>query len=266
MTKRNYGWRPDKKHDRERLGLIYRPSSFRAVKFPASFDLGAVPNPAFGPLDQGELGACTGFGCKRVAWYGLNALAQAAVPSYVAVEPSALFQYFNERKDDGDIDQDDGSTISEGVTALRNYGICPEKDWPYIPAKFAAQPPQNAYEDAMLLKALKVENIQNDGNLIVNLQDCLFNQKLPIVFGADLFSQFESAQCAHNGVVQMPPSGASPIGGHCQVIRGWKQTENGLLFQIQNSWGVWGDNGCDWMPDAYLQTFASDFWAVVQME
>lgn len=267
MIKRTYGWHRDTNEARCALGRLYRATRFKNIQFPASFDLGTPPNPAFSPLDQGQLGACTGFGCKRVAWYGLNALALQQTPPAAAPEPSALFQYYNERKDDGDVDIDAGSTISEGINALKTYGICPEQDWPYDPARFAVCPPLTVYNDAMQFRALEVENIPVDANFCTALQDCLFNQRLPVVFGADLFSQFESDQCAADGLVALPPIGATPIGGHCQCIRGWKPAADGsLLFQIQNSWGSWGDNGCDWMPIVYLQFYASDFWAVVKME
>ena len=259
MIKRKYGWRRDTAAAKLKLGRLYRPT-FKAVQpFPSVFHLGAG-SAAFGSLDQGQLGSCTGFGCKRVSWYGLLAAGQA-------VEPSALFQYYNERVLDGDPSDDSGSTITEGINALKQFGICPESDWPYNPAQFAVQPPVSAYTDAIRFKALQAENIPNDGTLTQNLQDALFNQKLPVVFGADLFAQFESEQCAANGVVQMPAAGEQPIGGHCQVIRGWKTNPDGSLwFQVQNSWGQWGDNGCDWMIADYLLAHASDFWAVVTME
>ena len=94
---RKYGWKRDTAEAKAKTGRLYRATFRLAQPFPTSFDLGATPNPAFGPLDQGQLGSCTGFGCKRVAWYGLNARAPGAAP-----EPSALFQYYNERVLDGD--------------------------------------------------------------------------------------------------------------------------------------------------------------------
>lgn len=265
MIKRKYGWHRDTHEARMKLGRQYQPQ-IRAQQFPDAFDLGDTPNPAFCFLDQGNLGACTGFGCKRVAWYGLNAVALLQNPPAAAPEPSALFQYYNERVLDGDVNEDAGSTISQGITALKRFGICPEKDWPYQSAKYAQQPPPQAYTDAQLFQALAAENIANDGNLSYNLMDCLYNQRLPIVFGSDLFQQFESAQCARDGIVTMPGTFATPIGGHCQVIRGWRKTPQGLQFKINNSWGQWGDGGCDWMPDLYLAKYGSDFWAVPKME
>lgn len=259
MLKRKYGWRRDTAAAILKLGRLYRPT-FKAVQpFPAAFDLGDG-SAAFGQLDQGQLGSCTGFGCKRIAWYGM-------VRNGQNVEPSALFQYYNERVLDGDPSDDSGSTITQGINALKQFGICPEADWPYNPALFAVQPPVPAYTDALRFKALQAENIYNDGNLIQNLKDALCNQQLPVVFGADLYPGFESEAVTQTGVVPMPAPGESPIGGHCQVIRGWKQNpDGGILFQIQNSWGNWGDNGCDWMSDQYLAQYASDFWAVVTIE
>ena len=262
--KRIYGWRRDTKEAKLALGRLYTPSRFKAIKYPDSFDLGTPPNPAFGLLNQGNLGACTAFALKRVAWWGLGLAAlQQPIPAQ-APEPSALFQYYNERQLDGDVDQDAGSTISQGVTALRQFGICAESDWPYDIAKFNQTPPTSAYQDATNFEALAVENVSVD---VASIQDCLYNSRLPIAFGSDLFAQFESEKCAQDGIVEMPCAGASPIGGHAQCIRGWKtDSKLGLLFKINNSWGNWGDNGCDWMLLNYLQSYASDLWAIVKMK
>ena len=255
---RKYGCLKDR---REKLEHIYRPTFQAAVTFPDAFDLGAVPNAAFGLLDQGSLGSCTGFGCKRAAWYGLHKAGQV-------VEPSALFQYYNERLDDGDVDQDNGSTISEGIAALQKYGICPEADWPYDPAKFAVCPPLTpCYKDALQFKALTAERINNDGNLAQNIMDALFNQRIPIVFGTDVFQQFESEAAAQTGLIDLPAAGATPLGGHCMLIRGWdNNAPGGPRCRISNSWGQWGDNGDAWILFDYLAQYASDFWAIPVME
>ena len=263
--KRVYGWRRDTMEARLALGRPYRATRFRCIQFPAAFDLGIPSNPAFSPLDQGQLGACTAFALKRCAWYGLNAVALQQTPPAAPPEPSALFQYYCERQNDGDVDQDAGSTISQGVNVLKTRGICPEKDWPYNPAQFAVTPPLQAFNDAQQFEALAVENIPVDATAI---QDCLFNQRCPIAFGSDLFAQFESEQCAADGLVQMPPAGATPIGGHAETIRGWKTAPDGsLLLQVQNSWGgAWGDQGCAWFPWNYALSYFSDLWAIVQMK
>ena len=267
MIKRKYGWRKDTNEARLKCGRIYQPARLRAVQFPNSFDLNDSPNPAFSILDQVNLGACTAFALTRLAWYGLNAVALRQSPPIIAIQPSPLFQYQNELTLDGDPGQDNGSTISTGKNALVTFGICSIQDWPYIPSKLSTIAPPKAYNDALLFKALETENIPVDGNLTQNLMDALYNKRLPIAFGSQLFQQFESEQCQQNGIVQMPPASASPIGGHAQCIRGWLQVNGVLYFIVNNSWGQWGAlNGCDLMTPDYLTAYADDFWTIPIME
>ena len=265
--KRKYGWRKDTDENRLKCGRPYQPSRLRAVQFPASFDLNTTPNPAFSILDQGNLGACTAFALKRIMWYGLNAMALQQTPPAAPIEPAALFQYQNELILDGDSGQDNGSTISTGKQAAETFGVCAEADWPYIPAKLGTIAPPVCYHEALLFKAISAENIPVDGNLTANLQDALFNKRLPVAFGAYLFQQFESEQCQQVGIVQMPPVGATHIVGHAQAIRGWQTVNGALYFIVNNSWGQWGAlNGCDLMQPDYLTAYASDFLTIPQME
>ena len=258
---RKYGWRRDPPSKTYRL---YRPRQV-SMQFPETFDLpAAVPSQAaaFGLLDQANLGSCTGFGCMRAAWWGL--LAVGPHP-----QPSPLFQYYNERQLDGDIPDDAGSTITTGFQALKQFGICPETDWPYDVGAFASKPPQKCYTDALRQQALQEERLDGP-QLVQNLMDALFNQRIPIVFGTDLFQQFESPQAAQTGVIVMPGPRASSIGGHCMMIRGW-DTSNGSpcgrpAWKVMNSWGHWGDGGACWIPFDYIAKYASDFWAIPQME
>jgi C1A family cysteine protease len=258
-TIRRYGWSRDTDTDRLALGHPYRATRFKAVQFPASFDLNVPSNPAFSLLDQGQLGACTAFALKRCVWYGLVAAGNS-------FEPSALYQYQSELTLDGDFGQDNGSTISQGITAALTDGLPPESEWPYNVANFTVHAPPQVVADALKFEALGTENINVDANLAANLQDCLFNQRLPVAFGSLLFPQFESDQCAQDGIVQMPPAGATEIGGHAQCIRGWRVDAQGLLwFKVNNSWNTWGDNTCDWMSIDYLLAYASDFHAITKM-
>ncbi len=255
---RTYGWRRDSKEARQALGGAYRATRFRDIQFPAQFDLAVNANPAFSSMDQGQLGSCTAHALARCAWYGL-----ATLTPPVTAQPSPLFQYQNELALDGDFGQDNGSTISQGVNALRQFGIPPESDWPYNLNNFTVKAPDSVYQDALKFAALQVENVPVDQ---VAIQDCIFNQRLPIAFGSDLFAQYESEQCDQDGIVQMPPAGASPVGGHAQCIRGWRTDAQGLWLKVNNSWSdSWGDHGCAWFPWNYVLSYFSDLWAIVKM-
>src|SRR5207245_1404398 len=73
---------------------------------------------------------------------------------------SRLFLYYNERKEDGDISEDAGSTISQGVNCLLKYGVCSETSWPYNVNKFATAPSNNCYVEATGHKALQSEHVE----------------------------------------------------------------------------------------------------------
>src|ERR1700761_6388176 len=93
----------------------------------------------FGPVyDQGNLGSCT-------------ANAGAAAYNYISKcpqNPSRLFLYYNERLLDGDVSSDAGSSLSQCVNALEQFGVCGEKLWPYDISKFAEYPTQSCYDAA----------------------------------------------------------------------------------------------------------------------
>ena len=104
-------------------------------QLPASVDLRPNCPPVY---DQGQLGSCTA-----------NALIGAFeydVPSFMG---SRLFLYYNERKLEGDIPDDNGAQLSDGVKCLEKYGLCPESEWPYDITKFATKPPEQCYTDAL---------------------------------------------------------------------------------------------------------------------
>ena len=90
MAKRVYGWRKDTNEARLALGRPYRATRFRAIQYPASFDLNTPTNPAFSSLDQGQLGACTAFALTRCAWYGIAAITASLTPSTPPPQPAAL--------------------------------------------------------------------------------------------------------------------------------------------------------------------------------
>ena len=89
--------------------------------------------------DQGVLGSCTA-----------NALCYAFIFNDMLFNPSRLFLYYNERALDNNINFDAGSTLRQGINALKQYGVCDEKKWPYIINKFKIRPPTNAFQDGML--------------------------------------------------------------------------------------------------------------------
>ena len=87
--------------------------------------------------DQGQLGSCTA-----------NALCGAVGFIIKGFTGSRLFVYYNERKLEHTIPDDEGAMLSDGVLTLEKYGVCSEDDWPYEIEKFAVKPTANCYTNA----------------------------------------------------------------------------------------------------------------------
>ena len=202
-------------------------------------------------FDQGQLGSCTANALCGIVGYDL--------PGFIG---SRLFVYYNERKLEQDIPDDNGAQLSDGVKTLKKCGVCSEMDWPYDISKFTQAPPKTAYINALKNKALKVKNINND---ITSMKKAL-NHGYPFVVGITIYESFESESVAKTGIVTMPTPDENSLGGHAVVCVGYDDTKN--LWIMRNSWGEgWGDGGYFYLPYEYLTNsdLASDLWCVTSM-
>jgi C1A family cysteine protease len=201
--------------------------------------------------DQGQLGSCTA-----------NALA-ALIEYITKVMGSRLFLYYNERKVENDIPDDNGAQLSDGVKCLQKYGICLETEWPYDIEKFTICPPEACYKDALKYKALKVKNIKNT---IEDMQACL-HSGFPFCVGISVYSSFESDEVAQTGMVPMPTETDTLCGGHAVCVVGYDNIKK--LWIMRNSWSsTWGDKGYFYLPYEYLTNsdLSSDLWCVLTDE
>jgi C1A family cysteine protease len=217
---------------------------------PPSVDLRSECPPVY---DQGQLGCCTGNGIAGVIEFDQR---KQGTREFT---PSRLFIYYNERVMEGTVAQDSGAQIRDGIKSVATLGAPPETDWPYDIAKFADQPPANAYTDAKQDLVSVYARVLQD---LTQMQGCLA-EGYPFVFGFTVYTSFESDQVAATGIVPMPAPGEKVAGGHCVVAVGY---DNGpRSFIVRNSWGTsWGKAGYCMMPYEYLLTphLASDFWTV----
>ena len=245
---KKYGWVPDLPDHRD--FLYAAPAQFLGAALPTKVDLRPHCPPVY---DQGQLGSCTG-----------NAIAGAIqfeqmkqrIPNFV---PSRLFIYYNERVIEGTVSSDSGAQIRDGIKSVASTGACPEKDWPYNIAKFAAKPPATAYTDAA---KTKVASYQRVPQVLSQLKGCLASG-FPFVFGFSVYESFESPQVAKSGHVPMPAPGESQIGGHAVVAVGYDDSKQ--WFFVRNSWGAsWGMKGYFTMPYGYLtdSSLSDDLWTI----
>lgn len=242
-----FGWIREKADPRD---LLFVSTSH--VTPPVTVDLRADCSPVY---DQGQLGSCT---ANAVAGHlDFNRKKQGEA----FIDPSRLFIYYNERKDDGDVDQDGGSTIRESVKAVKTYGAPPESEWPYDVSKFTDAPPAKAYADAIKYEDLTYLKV---AQALYSMQHCLA-EGYPIVVGIDVYESFESAEAAKTGIIPMPTANEALLGGHAVLVVGYKLISGSLHWIVRNSWGAqWGDQGCFYLPQQYLldPNLSSDFWSL----
>lgn len=254
---KKYGWKPDLPDQRDHL-FAAAPKVLTAL--PPMVDL-RPQCPAV--YDQGQLGSCTA-----------NAIAGAiefermkqALPQASQLTPSRLFIYYNERVIEGDVSQDNGGHLRDGIKSVAQQGVCFETgpdSLPYNTTAFAQTPPADCYQAAL---ANKVEQYSRLTQVVQQLKGCLAAGS-PFVYGFTAYESFESPAVASSGVLNLPAHGESVVGGHAVMAVGYDDSQQ--RFIVRNSWGAgWGQAGYFTVPYSYLTShnLASDFWTIKMVE
>ena len=243
-----YGWVRDLPDERD---FVYAAPLIRFPHgLPPSVDLRSECPPIY---DQGQLGSCTGNGIAAAIEFDQRKQRKKEFA------PSRLFIYYNERVIEGTVSQDAGAQIRDGIKSVAKLGAPPESDWPYDISKFAQRPPKKAYSDAKQDLVSSYSRVAQDLN---QMRGCLA-EGYPFVLGFTVYQSFESQTVAKTGIVPMPASGETVLGGHCVVAMGYDDGKR--AFIIRNSWGTgWGIKSYCLMPYEYLISprLASDFWTI----
>lgn len=221
-----------------------------AAALPAVVDL---RNKFQTPYDQGTLGSCTA-----------NAL--CGIVSYLdpKMMGSRLFLYYNERKIEGNIGEDGGAYLCDGVRSLEECGICAEQSWEYDVSKFAVEPPAACYKEALDHQVLQSRQLYND---IRTIKEALAEGN-PFVVGIILYDSFETDPVTQDGIVPMPNVAREQmLGGHAVCCVGYNDIKK--VWIMRNSWGTgWGDDGYFYLPYDYLldSSLATDLWTLIKIE
>lgn len=247
ITKRGHrlNWRPDLPDHRDHLFAAHHVVNVAAL--PPSVDLRPKCPPV---VDQGELGSCTAN--ALVGALGFLHGGPAAIPA------SRLFVYYGERVIEGDVKQDAGAEIRDGVKVLNKLGAPAEALWPYAPAKFAKRPPAKAFTAAKKQTVSSYQRITSHDERMQCLAD-----GFPFVLGFSCFASIDSDEVAKTGVLPMPGPKDKVIGGHAVVAVGYDR--NAQTYLIRNSWGSdWALGGYFTMPFAYVDDtlLSDDHWTL----
>lgn len=217
----------------------------KSVKLPASVDIRSLCPPVY---DQGSLGSCT----------ANAAVAARIMLNKLKVDLSRLFQYYQERVIEKDVNQDGGAQMRDIGKAIATYGICEESYFPYDVTKFTKAPTAAAKTNALKYKIKSYYAVKTTDEI----KQVIALQQQPVLIGIDVYESFESDKVAANGIVPLPKKTEKLLGGHAVLVVGYDDAKK--WFIVRNSWGPkWGDKGYFYLPYTYFtKGFASDFWVL----
>lgn len=171
--------------------------------------------------------------------------------------PAFLMPYYNMRAiEKSGSTNDAGGTLRNALKALKLWGVCDEKFWPYDKAHFALKPDEHAQKDGAKHKVEEYLRVNQSLNEMVY---CLM-QGYPFVFGFSVPQSFED-ETGFTGILKMPKASETMLGGHAIACVGVDYPKR--VFKIRNSWSpLWGDRGYFSMPFDFAldDDLCDDFW------
>lgn len=246
-TKHAYGWMKDPFDYRDAAFYL----SFPRKDLPKSVDLRIKVSEV---SNQGSLGSCTGFAIAD----GLreHLLIKNQIPPMVDMSP--LYIYYHERLLEGNIFQDSGAFIRDGMKVIANRGCATEASWPYIVNKFTSSPSEQAEQEAAKYKINSYHRLNN----LQDIKNCLA-EGYGCVFGFVVRASFELV--GSDGKMLMPKFFEKMLGGHAVFCCGYVDDPSwpgGGYLIIKNSWGKdWGNKGFFYMPYKYVNYLnVQDIW------
>ncbi len=220
-------------------------------------------------LNQGNQGACTGFGLACVANYLLwtRHLENKSKTAFAPVSPRMLYE-LAKRYDEWPGADYDGSSCRGALKAWHKHGVCSEQDWPYQLDRNSdpvfIRPQKKWLQDAALRPLGVYYRI--DRGSIVDIQSAIFNIGAVYV-SANAHDGWDAL--SHPGKKTAPPkrhkdlpsiqpiSDKKSLGGHAFALVGYN--ERGFI--VQNSWGTsWGAAGFGILPYDDWVVHGTDAW------
>lgn len=228
--------------------LDFRDRMYEAnlYEVPTTLDLKEYKKWKVPILDQGQEGACTGFGLATVANYLLRR--RKVVPDPKPVSARMLYE-MAKRYDEWPGEQYSGSSARGAIKGWYKHGVCGEECWPYEVSRQDRRLNETRTSDA-LRRPLGAYYRVNHKDLVA-MHSAMAEVGILYATGT-----------VHRGWDDIDDKGVIPftdamLGGHAFAIVGYD--ERG--FWIQNSWGKdWGKGGFALITyDDWLQN-GTDVW------
>ena len=259
---RRHNGRNSKGHFNMKLGVRSK------VDLPADFDLCKyVPF----VWDQGNVGSCTAnatimmYMMRRTSlgypsvvfsrrWlYFIERFREAYAKKHGGQLPC---DWYDQIQAHGElVTNDDGADADDGIMTIIEQGVPEELSYPYImdpeDPRVNAIPPESLKREAAKYRAKGGKNIYVDtddgtvdGNLLnppalLNaIKQQLFIWKRPVLVGFQCYSpepEGPAITLDRDGVLHLPPSNWTCVGGHEATIIGWDDSKRAFL--VLNSWG-----------------------------
>jgi len=215
-------------------------------------------------LNQGNEGACTGFGlaCVTNYLYWLRHLQTPRAKLPPPVSPRMIYE-LAKLYDEWPGQDYEGSSCRGALKGWHKHGICSWEHWPY-PLNEANEGvfvrPSAGWDDDAASRPLGVY-YRVDRRSVVDMQAAIYEIGAVYVSGEvhDGWSLDAAPMPAHHGQLPRIEHMARKTGGHAFALVGYN--EHG--FVVQNSWGTgWGASGFAILSYEDWVTNGNDAWAM----
>lgn len=159
---------------------------------------------------------------------------------------SRWFIYYNARTALGNLVEDSGISLAQGIQSLQKYGACGAETYADQPGIINEKPPEFVYQAILpYVLELPVAVAADLGSFKFHLA-----AGYPVAFGLEVFASF--GEVAEDGLVVLPDlEMQSHLGSHALLAVGYSDLDEVVI--ARNSWGVnWGDRGYCYLPYEYF--------------
>ena len=188
-------------------------------------------------LDQGQEGACTGFGLATVVNYLLNSFKHTSYRDHIPASPRMLYEMAR-RYDEWPGEKYEGSSARGAMKGWHKHGVCSAKLWPYKVTRTKEELTRERSDDArnrLLGAYLRVNHLD-----LVSMHSAICEVGVLYATG-QVHSGWDKV--GTDGIIRQEKE---IEGGHAFAIVAYDRKG----FWIQNSWGPdWGTKWfrADWL-------------------